>query len=73
MLLLTCVFDIFTFLDTYSIFIFFQCVENPTCQEIRDVLDAASFQIGVEVSTLCDLIIYFCTSLLLVTGKQNVR
>ncbi|GIY44943.1 signal recognition particle 19 kDa protein [Caerostris darwini] len=25
-----------------------QCVENPTCHEIRDVLDAASFQIGVE-------------------------
>ncbi|KAF8793778.1 signal recognition particle 19 kDa protein-like [Argiope bruennichi] len=25
-----------------------KCVENPTCQEIRDVLDAASFQIGVE-------------------------
>ncbi|GFY69527.1 uncharacterized protein TNIN_24401 [Trichonephila inaurata madagascariensis] len=28
-----------------------KCVENPTCQEIRDVLDAASFQIGVEGCT----------------------
>ncbi|KAG8197040.1 hypothetical protein JTE90_004309 [Oedothorax gibbosus] len=25
-----------------------QCVENPTCQEIRDVLDAAALHIGVE-------------------------
>ncbi|GBN89349.1 Signal recognition particle protein [Araneus ventricosus] len=31
-----------------SLKLFLQCVENPTCQEIRDVLDAASFQIGVE-------------------------
>ncbi|XP_042896110.1 signal recognition particle 19 kDa protein [Parasteatoda tepidariorum] len=25
-----------------------KCVENPTCQEIRDVLDAAALKIGVE-------------------------
>ncbi|KFM64168.1 hypothetical protein X975_17660, partial [Stegodyphus mimosarum] len=30
-----------------------KCVENPTCQEIRDVLDAASLQIGVENKLYC--------------------